>query len=77
MKGVAKITSAELLAALMEENGLTQSQLAHEIGCHQENISAFLSGKRGLSKAVAIKLADRFKVTADLFLREHNTERCA
>lgn len=62
------IPPQQILRSLLEDNGLSQSQLAREIGCHQEHISAFLLGKRGLSKANAVKLAKRFRVSVDLFL---------
>ena len=56
------------LAFLLEENGLSQTQIASEPGIDQVNLSAFLNGKRGLSKTNAAKLASRFKVSANLFL---------
>lgn len=62
------IRPQRILQSIIEENGLSQSQLAREIGCHQENISAFLSGKRGLSKVNAMKLAKHFSVSVELFL---------
>jgi antitoxin component HigA of HigAB toxin-antitoxin module len=62
------ISPAESLAYLIEENELTQTQLAEEIGVDQGNLSAFLSGRRGLSKSLAMKLANRFKVSVTQFL---------
>ncbi len=64
----AAITPAEALSFLLEENGLTQVHLSEEIGCDRPNLSAFLAGRRGLSKSNAIKLAERFKVSVSLFL---------
>ncbi len=61
-------TPADALIFLMEANGLTQSQLAREIGCDQSAINAFLAGRRGLSKANALKLAERFRVSVSFFL---------
>jgi HTH-type transcriptional regulator / antitoxin HigA len=66
------IPPQRILQSIIEENGLSQSQLAREIGCHQEHLSAFLSGKRGLSKINAVKLGKRFCVSADLFLPRIN-----
>jgi HTH-type transcriptional regulator/antitoxin HigA len=51
----------------MDINGLNQSDLAPIVG-YKSNLSAFLAGKRGLSKAVALKLAERFKVSPAIFL---------
>ncbi len=62
------ITPAESLAYLMEANDLTQTQLAEAIEADQGNLSAFLAGKRGLSKNLAIKLASYFQVSVELFL---------
>ncbi len=62
-----KTTPAEALQYLMEENGLTQADLVPIVG-HKSHLSAFLHGKRGLSKTNAIKLAQRFKVSPMLFL---------
>jgi HTH-type transcriptional regulator / antitoxin HigA len=63
----AKTTPAQALRYLMEENGLTQTDLVPIVG-HKSHLSAFLHGKRGLSKTNAIKLAQRFKVSPMLFL---------
>ncbi len=68
------IPPERILQSILEENGLSQSQLAREIGCHQENISAFLSGKRGLSKTTAVKLAKYFRVSVALFLPVANEQ---
>jgi len=65
---VEAISPAEALAYLMEENNLTQTLLASELGIDQGNLSSFLSGKRGLSKANVVKLAHRFRVSEKLFL---------
>jgi plasmid maintenance system antidote protein VapI len=71
------IPPERILQSMMEEGGLSQSQLAREVGCHQENISAFLSGKRGLSKANAMKLAKRFCVSVELFLPRENERKAS
>ena len=60
------LSGREMLATLMEENGLKQSDLAGIVP--QSNISAILAGKRTISKAVAIKLGKRFRVSPELFL---------
>jgi len=52
----------------MEDNQLSQSELAMKLEAQQSVISEFLSGKRGLSKALVLKLADYFKVSPELFL---------
>lgn len=57
---------AEMLRYLMKEGGLKQEDLADIAPQHR--ISEILSGKRGISKEVAKKLARRFNVHADVFL---------
>ncbi len=62
-----KVSPVEALEYLMEMSGRTQAELALIIG-HKSNLSAFLHGKRGLSKANAMRLAQYFKVSPALFL---------
>lgn len=56
----------EMLRYLMEEHGLKQSDLSGLVS--QGTISDILSGRRGISKALAKKLAARFQVSAAVFL---------
>jgi len=62
-----KMTPQEALAYLMEISGLAQTDLVDCVG-HKSNLSAFLSGQRGLSKRAACRLANYFKVSPALFL---------
>ena len=64
---IAAMSPREALTFLMEENNLKQSDLVEMIG-HKSNLSAFLSGNRGLSKRAAMRLANYFKVSPELFL---------
>jgi len=63
-----RMTPRRALESLMEDNELSQSELARQLGAPQSVISEFLAGKRGLSKNLVIKLADHFKVSPELFL---------
>jgi HTH-type transcriptional regulator/antitoxin HigA len=63
----AEMTPQEVLAFLMESNGLAQADLVEYVG-YKSNLSAFLSGHRGLSKRAACRLAEYFKVSPALFL---------
>lgn len=56
----------EALAFLMGQHGLKQTDLAGIAG--QGTISAILSGKRGISKRLAVKFAQRFGVSAAVFV---------
>lgn len=56
----------EVLRFLMEQHGLKQEDLAD--CASQGRISDILSGRRGISKEIAKKLARRFNVSVGLFL---------
>jgi HTH-type transcriptional regulator/antitoxin HigA len=62
-----KVTPNEALAILMEQQGLRQIDLVELVGS-RGMVSDILSGRRGISKAVAVRLAERFHVSVDLFL---------
>lgn len=61
-----KFSPSEMLAFLMEENGVKQSDLAGVAS--QSNISAILAGKRQVGPVTAVKLGKRFHVSPELFL---------
>lgn len=62
------VTAAEVVRHLMDENGLTISGLAREIGIAQSNLSEMLSGKREWSKTAIRRLSERFSLNPMLFL---------
>jgi HTH-type transcriptional regulator/antitoxin HigA len=64
---IEESTPAEMLTFLMEQNGLTQTVLAQQIGVDQGLISKIASGRRAVSKDVATRLAERFKVDPAVF----------
>jgi HTH-type transcriptional regulator/antitoxin HigA len=57
----------EILQFLMEQHGLKQADIVHLVG-YKSNLSAFLAGRRNLSKASATNLGKRFNVDPMLFL---------
>ena len=61
-----EVTGVEMMRYLMEEHGLTQSDLP-EVG-PQSVISELLSGKRSLNLRQVAALRERFKLPADVFL---------
>jgi HTH-type transcriptional regulator/antitoxin HigA len=63
-----RMTPERALESLMEDNDLSQSELARKLEAPQSVISEFLAGKRGLSKTLVLKLAYHFKVSPELFL---------
>jgi HTH-type transcriptional regulator/antitoxin HigA len=62
------IDAVGALGFLLEQNGMTASDLGRLLGNRQLG-AAILRRERQLSKANIIKLRERFKVSADLFLR--------
>jgi len=63
-----EVTSVDLLRHLMEENGLTQSDLAPLFGGNRSIVSEVLNGKRRLALSHVQRLADYFGLPADLFI---------
>ena len=59
-------TPLEALRELMDANGLLQKDLLDVFG-NISVVSEVLNGKRELSKAHIVRLAQRFKVSPDLF----------
>ena len=57
----------EVLRFLMDQHGLTQADLAEDLG-GQSVVSAILTGKRELNLRQAKALATRFKVSTAVFL---------
>lgn len=66
---IPPVSGVEALRHLMEENGLTQADLADLFG-GKSVVSEVLSGKRTLSKSHVRKLSERFGLPADVFLAE-------
>ena len=67
-KKAPRMTPQRALESLMEDNKLSQSELARRLETPQSVISEFLSGKRGISKTLVLKLSGYFKVSPELFL---------
>lgn len=64
---IRRATPRAALKLLMSANRLTQADIGRIIGS-ESVVSLFLKGKRELSKDHIRKLAQRFKVSASLFL---------
>jgi HTH-type transcriptional regulator / antitoxin HigA len=63
---IPDVTGAEALRFLMDEHGLTQSDLP-EVGS-QGVVSEILNGKRELNLCQVRSLAERFKVSSSVFV---------
>ncbi|MGA2230055.1 MAG: helix-turn-helix domain-containing protein [Tepidisphaeraceae bacterium] len=61
------LTPRQAVRAIMNANGMTQADMGKIIGS-ESAVSMFLKGERELSKAHIRALAERFKVSTDLFM---------
>lgn len=52
----------------MEPLGLTQTRLARHLGCTRAALNELIHGRRGVSPQMALRLADVFKTTPQLWL---------
>jgi HTH-type transcriptional regulator / antitoxin HigA len=59
---------AELLEHLLEARRLSKAELARQTAIPRSVITNVLAGRRGLSKANAVKLANYFGVSLSLFI---------
>lgn len=57
----------EVLAELIQQHDLKQADLVPLIGS-KGHVSDVLGGKKSISRKVAVRLAERFQVTPDIFL---------
>jgi HTH-type transcriptional regulator/antitoxin HigA len=65
---IPEVPPHELLQFIMEEAGLKQKDLLDVFGT-PSIVSAVVNGKRAISKAQALKLAERFKMSPSAFIR--------
>ena len=61
----------ELLKYLMDENKMKANMLADVLGISKSTVSEILHYRKGLSKEIIRKLADRFKVRQEAFNRPY------
>lgn len=64
----------ELLTHLMENHNLSASQLSMDLGITKGTMSKILNRKKGLSKYVIRKLAEKFKLRQEAFNRDYPLE---
>lgn len=63
-----KVTDVKFVTFLMKSHNLKQTDLANIFG-GQANVSRFLNGERPLSKSQILGLKNKFKISADIFLK--------
>ena len=61
-------SEADVLSLLMEQKGVSQTDLRDEVGISQSTVSAVLRGARSLTKAQIVDLARFFNVPPAVFL---------
>ena len=66
------ICGLDALRALLDEHGMSATDLARMLGMHRSMGSKLLKGERVLTVRHLQRLSDRFKVSADLFLERQN-----
>ncbi len=64
----------QLLHSLMKNQNMSRNELIGLLGIGKSAVSQILSYKRGLSKTVIIKLAERFKVSQEAFNRPYRLQ---
>jgi len=64
----AAICGLDALRALLDDHGMSATDLARLLGVHRSMGSKLLKGKRALTSRHLQMLSERFKVSADLFL---------
>ena len=62
------ICGLDALRALLDDHGMSATDLARLLGVHRSMGSKLLKGERALTARHLKMLSDRFKVSADLFL---------
>lgn len=65
------LTPVDLLKALMKENGYSGTKLSQELAISKSVISEILNYKRGFSKDVIRKIARKFGMGEQSFMKEY------
>ena len=60
------VKGVDLIKLLMKEQNLSATQLANELDLSKSIMSEILSNKRSISKLVAIKIAQKFKIQLEM-----------
>ena len=68
-KAMEILTPGSLLRKELKEKGLTQRKFAEEVGMRPSHVSEIISGKRPVSKAMALKFQEALGVPAEEWLK--------
>ena len=66
------IHPGEFLHDELEENSITQVELAERIGMHKKIIGEIIGGKNPITRTTAVKLAKVFDTTAEYWVNLQN-----
>lgn len=69
------LNPVELLKNLIEENELTQTSLADRIDISPQLMNDIIKYRREITKGVAYKLAEEFKMNIETFVRPYRLKR--
>jgi len=61
------VSDSEMLASILDSQGLTQSAFATQVGIAESTVSAVLNGSRKLTRAQIGKIAESFNIPAGVF----------
>lgn len=67
----SKMNPVEIIVYLLEENQLTKSELANELGVSRQLVTDILKYRRNISKNMILKLSERFKMRPAAFSRPY------
>ena len=65
MSNIDRIETGQRLKAILDENELSQSQVARFLNTSQSTISAYISGKTLILTAFALQLAQKYNFSID------------
>jgi HTH-type transcriptional regulator/antitoxin HigA len=63
-----QVSPSQMLTHLLEARGVKCAEVAKKTGISPATLSSILAGRRGVSKAIALKLAGYFNVSPIFFL---------
>ena len=65
----SKVTAAQIVVHLLEQQGMSVNGLAKTLGISQSSLSDMVNGRRDWSKVAIVRLSDHFGLQPGLFLR--------
>ncbi len=68
----SKISGIDILKSLLEDQGMSTSDFSRLIGVHRSIGTRILNGERNLTVGHIRLLAERFKVSPELFMKPHS-----